>query len=142
MLSVGSTGTTTASDAHPARYPLPGSSPVIGRDAPTNSLRVDRAGEGLSSSRRHHPSVRAPYAEESFTAALPGSTPFPWPSPSSCRARLSLSPTHHRAGCIDDAAGFTSRYGPYRCSPANQGLSTLGFDPARFDDAASLLPGS
>jgi hypothetical protein len=32
-------GTTAASDAHPARGPLPGSSPVIGRDAPTAPSR-------------------------------------------------------------------------------------------------------
>src|SRR6266542_3397330 len=35
----GSSGTTTASDALPARHPLPGSAPVIGRDAPTAKFR-------------------------------------------------------------------------------------------------------
>ena len=78
---LGSSSTTAASDAHPARHPLPGI-PVIGRVAPMTPSAGHRAGEGLSSSRRH-PLIRsaAPYAGESFTAASPGSSPLPWPSP-------------------------------------------------------------
>src|SRR5439155_11738009 len=36
---VGSSGTTAASDSLPARHPLPGSAPVIGRVAPTAIFR-------------------------------------------------------------------------------------------------------
>ena len=43
-------------------------------------------------------------------------------------ARLSLTPPRWTS---NDAAGFASCYGPLSCFP-QQGLSTLGFDPTRF----------
>ena len=43
-------------------------------------------------------------------------------------ARLPLTPPE--SGKANDAAGFASRYGPSARSP--KGLSTLGFDPTRF----------
>jgi hypothetical protein len=49
-----------ASDAHPARDPLPGEHPVIGPVAPTARSADRRAGEGLSSSRHHYPNVPRP----------------------------------------------------------------------------------
>jgi hypothetical protein len=53
------THTTTASDAHPASHLLP---EVIGYKAPrsTDTLAGQRAGEGLTSSRRHYPNVPCP----------------------------------------------------------------------------------
>ena len=52
-----------ASDSLPAGYPLPGSSPVIGRLAPA-PIRRRRTGEGLPSSRRHLPHVPRPLRRE------------------------------------------------------------------------------
>src|SRR5690349_14678210 len=77
------------------------------------------------------PSVRsAPqYAGESFTAALPGSSPLPWPSPRFREARHSLARPEGRLS--SDAAGFASCYGPHRRSPFT-GPLTLGSGPARF----------
>jgi len=49
---LGSIGTMTASDAHPARSPLPGVT-VMGLGTPMVRFAHDRAREGLSSSRRH-----------------------------------------------------------------------------------------
>src|SRR5690242_12240739 len=40
---------------------------------------------------------RAPYAGESLTAALPGSSPLPWPSPRFREARHSLCPSRRTA---------------------------------------------
>ena len=66
----GSIGTTAASDSLPARRPLPGSTPVIGRAAPA-ALR-SRSGRGGPPQFPPSPSERsAPsYAGESFAAAL------------------------------------------------------------------------
>ena len=72
---------------------------------------------------------RAPYAGESFTAAFPGSSPLPWPSPRFREARHSLARPEGRLS--NDAAGFASCYGPHHRSPFT-GLLTLGSDPARF----------
>ena len=112
VLSCGSTGTTTASDAHPARRPLPGSSPVIGRNAPPRAPQPARAGEGLPSSRRHHLNVPRPLrrgvphgcTSRIFTASMAFTL--------ITRARHSLP-----AKVSNDAAGFASRYGPLSCSP-------------------------
>ena len=81
VLSCGSTGTTTASDSLPARRPLPGSTPVIGRRG--RRLSAVRFGRGGPPQFPPPPSERsAPsYAGESLAAALPGSSPLPWPSP-------------------------------------------------------------
>src|SRR5262249_13337597 len=87
VLSSGSTGTTAASDAHPASHPLPGS-PVIGRYAPAASAGC-RAGKGLPR--------------------------LAWPSPRFREARHSLSQAEGETP--NDAAGFASCYGPHRRSP-------------------------
>jgi len=62
------------------------------------------------------------YAEESFAAALPGSSPLPWPSP--WTARLG-SPS-----MSNDAAGFASATDRSVASP--NGAFDAGLDPARF----------
>lgn len=56
-------GNMAASDALPARRPLPGSSPVIGQ-RPSGDYPVRQAGEGLPSSRRHLPNVPLPLRRE------------------------------------------------------------------------------
>ena len=101
---VGSSGTTAASDALPARRPLPGSSPVIGRDAPTAHSAGRRAGEGLPSSRRHHLNVPRP-----LRRGVPRGCNSRLFTPSMAfavtdAARLSLPPPE--GGHINDAAGF------------------------------------
>ena len=81
---------------------------------------------------------RAPYAGESLTAALPGSSPLPWPSPRFREARHSL--IHPEGRLSNDAAGFASCYGPHRRSPER--AFDAGPRPRPFpDDTASLLPG-
>ena len=77
VLSCGSTGTTAASDAHPASHPLPG---ITGYRTPRSgdTSAGHRAGEGLPSSRRHHRCVPRPIrrgvphgcASRLFTASL------------------------------------------------------------------------
>ena len=65
------------------------------------------------------PACRPPYAEEFFEAALPESSPLPWPSPSLERlgSPWSLAGEHH------DAAGFPSWYGLLGCSSFSEGYS-------------------
>ena len=63
----------------PGRDPLPGCRLWTPRSGDTSAGH--RAGEGLPSSRRHYLNVPRPYAGGSLTAALPGSSPRPWPSP-------------------------------------------------------------
>jgi hypothetical protein len=126
---VGSGGTTAASDALPARSPLPGSSPVIGRDAPATPTHAGhRAGEGLPSSRRHRLCVPSPHTPggssglqsrlytPSMAFAVTGA------------ARLLLSPP---AGGV-----LTTRQASLDASDRSVappvGLSTLRFDPGRF----------
>ena len=76
------------------------------------------------------PSIRsAPIRRESLTAALPGSSPLPWPSSRFREARHSLVPPRGTAG--HDAAGFASCYGPHPRSPFT-GPLTLGSNSARF----------
>src|SRR5207248_5540178 len=81
VLSCGSTGTTAASDAHPASDPLPGSAGY--RTPRSGSKDPQAAGPGRASPvpAATLDTFRAPYAGESFTAALPGSSPLPRPSP-------------------------------------------------------------
>ena len=82
---------------------------------------------------------RAPYAGEFLTAALPGTSPLPWPSPRFRKARLSLARPEGRLS--NDAAGFASRYGPRRRSPCYRAFDA-GLRPRPFPgEAASLLPG-
>ena len=78
---------------------------------------------------------RSLYPGGFLTAALPGSSRRPWPSPNV--ARLG-SPWPSRA-MAHGAAGFASRYGPVARSPRgglDAGLRRRAFPP----DAASLLP--
>src|ERR1700691_3619240 len=82
---------------------------------------------------------RAPYAGEFLTAAPPGSSPLPWPSPRFREARHSLARPERRLS--NDAAGFASCYGPHHRSPSYR-ASDAGLRPRPFpDEAASLLPG-
>jgi hypothetical protein len=81
VLSCGSSGTTAASDAHPASDPLPG---VTGYRTPRSGDTMPQVtGPGRASPvpAATIDAFRAPYAGESLTAALPGSSPLPWPSP-------------------------------------------------------------
>jgi hypothetical protein len=133
----GSSGTTAASDAHPARHPLPG---ITGyRTRRSNGKLPQAAGPGRASPvpaatfRTFH----APYAGRFLGAAHPGSSPLPWPSPGLPRARLLL--LRPKAG-TNDAAGFALRCGPLSRSP-NRAFDA-GLRPGPFPDrAASLLPG-
>jgi hypothetical protein len=121
----------------PGTPPISGSAPVIGHVAPTATSADRRAGKGLPSSRRHPLNVPRPYAGRFLGAALPGSTPLPWPSPGLPRVRLLL--LHPKAGA-NDAAGFASHCGPLSCSPKRAFDTGLRPDqlPGR---AASLLSG-
>ena len=134
---VGSSGTTAAPDSHPARSPFPGSSPVIGADAPTTPIQ-STAGPGRVSQVpvATLSTFRAPYAGRSLGAA----TRFFTPSVAfavTTAARLLLSPTL-TGGRPNDAAGFASRYGPLSCSPqrgfrrwaSTQPVSRLSRQPA------------
>ena len=122
VLSYGSIGTTTASDSHPAPDPLPGSTPVIGQAIPRNSQCVS-AGEGLPSSRRHRLNVPRPLTPR---------------SPS----RLHFQDLHRFHGLHREPPGsalpqyLTTRQASLALRTAQllppTGLSTLGFDPARF----------
>ena len=128
VLSCGSTGTTAASDAHPASHPLPG---VTGYRTPRSGSNIRRlpGRGGLPSSRRHYRCVPHPIrrgvprgcASRLFTASVA----FALDS----GARLSLLPPEDETS--NDAAGFASCYGPHRCSPVT-GPLTLSSDPARF----------
>ena len=76
----------------PGWLPLPGSSPVIGRRRSNGTHAARRAGEGLSSSRRHYPNVPRPLrrgvlhgcTSRIFTASMAFALPR--------RARHSLAP--------------------------------------------------
>jgi hypothetical protein len=103
----GSIGTMAASDALPARRPLPGSAPVIGRRLSGGRSRVRRAGEGLPSSRRHRLNVPRPLRREVLGGC---SSRLFTPSVAFAlkdRARLFLSPTAF-GGHSNGAAGFAS----------------------------------
>ena len=80
VLSCSSSGTTAASDAHPASDPLP---EVTGYRTPRSgdTSAGHRAGEGLPSSRRHHQCVPRPIRRGVHHGCNPGSAPLPWPSP-------------------------------------------------------------
>jgi hypothetical protein len=110
----GSTGTTAASDSLPASSPLPG---VTGYRTPRSGDTPQVTGPGRASP---VPAVtidafRAPYAGEFLTAAPPGSSPLPWPSPRFREARHSLARPEGRLS--NDAAGFASCCGPHLRSP-------------------------
>jgi hypothetical protein len=100
----GSSSTTAASDAHPASHPLPG---ITGYRTPRSGSRNPQtAGPGRASPvpAATIGTFRAPYAGESLTAAPPGSSPLPWPSPRFREARHSLARPERRMS--NDAAGF------------------------------------
>ena len=65
----------------PGCLPLPSSSLVIGRTAPTKTAQSAGPGRASPVPAATIRTFRALYAGESFTAALPGSSPLPWPSP-------------------------------------------------------------
>jgi DDE superfamily endonuclease len=93
---------------------FPGS-PVIGRHAPATVPQVTGPGRASPVPAATIDTFRAPYAGESLTAALPGTSPLPWPSPRFREARHSLA--HPEGTVSNDAAGFASCYGPHRRSP-------------------------
>ena len=127
VLSVGSTGTTTASDAVPARHPLPGSPPVIGHHAPA-SFAVTGPGTASPVPAVTFRTFRALYAEEFLAAALQDLHRFHGLRP---ERRGSALPFPALAGT------FTARQASLDATdrsvaPPFTGLLTLGFDPARF----------
>jgi hypothetical protein len=135
----GSIGTTTASDALPARRPLPGSSPVIGHRISRGITQPASTGEGLPSSRRHLLHVPRPLRRGVPHGCAPGSSPLPWPSPR--RTGLGSPFPPPAGGHAHDAADFASCCGPCSCSPTrafDAALRRRGFPP----DNGSLLPGS
>src|SRR4051812_40737527 len=80
----------------------------------------------------------APYAGRFIGAALPGSSPLPWPSPPT--AGLGSSSPHPKGGLLTTRQASLDAADRLVAPP--EGLLTLGFDPTRFpDQAASLLPG-
>ena len=116
---------------------FPGS-PVIGRHAPVTLPQVTGPGRASPVPAAAIDAFRAPYAGESLTAAPPGSSPLPWPSPRFREARHSLARPEGRLS--NDAAGFASCYGPHHRSPCR--AFDAGLRPRPFpDEAASLLPG-
>ncbi len=125
----GSSGTTAASDALPAGRPLHGSSPLIGRPAPAVVPAARRAGEGLPSSRRHLLSVPRPLRREVLRGCA--SRLFTPSMAFALRdwARLFLAPALRRATLT---ARQASLHAADRSVAPPEGLSTLGFDPARF----------
>ncbi len=139
VLSCGSTGTTAASDALPASDPLPG---VTGYRTPrSGSTNPQATGPGRASPvpAATLDAFRAPYAGESFTAALPGSTPLPWPSPRSKGLGTPCTPPS-RAGLVTTPQA--SRYATDRIVAPPYRAFDAGLRPGPFPDrAASLLPG-
>ena len=138
-MSYGSTGTTAASDAHPASDPLPG---FTGYRTPRSSSgNPQAAGPGRASPvpAATVDTFRAPYAGESLTAALPGSSPLPWPSPRSKGLGTPSSPPS-RAGLLTTPQA--SRHATDRIVAPPYRAFDAGLRPGPFPDrAASLLPG-
>jgi hypothetical protein len=113
----------------PGSRPLPGFTPVIGPDAPTTtSPQGRRAGEGLPSSRRHHANVPSPLrrgvpqgcASRLYTPSVAFAVKH--------SARLSLF--HPKMVAL--TARQASLEATDRSLAPPKGLSTLGFDPTRF----------
>jgi hypothetical protein len=125
----GSTGTTAASDAHPASHPLPGSSRLS--DATLRQHHPQAAGPGRASPvpAATLDTFRAPYAGEFLTAAPPGSSPLPWPSPWLRGLGTPLPRPHRREWSRRRRLRVMLRTAS---SLPLTGLLTLGFDPARF----------
>jgi hypothetical protein len=93
---------------------FPGS-PVIGHRAPVAYPQATGPGRASPVPAATLDTFRAPYAGEFLTAALPGTSPLPWPSPRFREARHSLARPEGQLS--NDAAGFASCYGPHRRSP-------------------------
>jgi hypothetical protein len=70
--------------------------PVIRRAAPTTTTADRRPGRASPVPAATVQTFHAPYAGRFFRAALPGSTPLPWPSPRT--AGLGSSSPHPKAG--------------------------------------------
>jgi hypothetical protein len=95
--------------------PFPGSSPVIGSDAPTApNPGSGRAGEGLPGSRCHPLNVPSPIRREVPRGCFQALHPFRGLRRDN---RGSAPPVPARRRRPNDAAGFASRYGPMSCSP-------------------------
>jgi hypothetical protein len=126
VLSIGSIGTTTASDAIPAGHPLPGSPPVW--DA---TLRRTSAvtGPGTASPVPviTFRTFRALYAGEFFTAVIQVLHRFHGLRP---EGRGSALP--YLACASTFTARQASRHATDRSVAPPRGPLTLGFDPARF----------
>jgi hypothetical protein len=116
-----------ASDAHPAPRPLPG---LTGYRAGRSDEHRSIAGPGRASP---VPAVtfqtfNAPYAGRFLRAALPGSSPLPWPSPRT--AGLGSSSVHPKGRLLTTRQ--VSLDAADRLVAPPEGLLTLGFDPTRF----------
>ncbi len=125
---LGSTGTTAASDAHPASAHFPA---WTGYRAPRfrqQHTAACRAEQGLPSSRRHSPNVPHPLRRGVPRGCPPGSSPLPWPSP--WFSRLGSPLPHHTAG--RSTARQVSRHATDRPVASPTGHLTLGFDAGRF----------
>jgi hypothetical protein len=134
----GPSSTTAASDARRPAVRFPGP-PAIGCHAPVTIPQVTGPGRAFPVPAATIDAFRAPYAGESLTAAPPGSSPLPWPSPRS-QGGWALPCPPPRGRLSNDAAGFASCYGPHRRSPCR--AFGAGLRPCPFPgEAASPLPG-
>jgi len=126
---LGSSSTTAASDAHPARHPFPGL-PVIGHAAPATHPQVTGPGRASPVPAATVDTFRAPYAGESFGACTSRSSAPSMAFALMEGARHSLIPARKRATLTTPQASLhaTDRI----VAPPFTGLLTLGFDPARF----------
>ena len=135
---LGSSSTTAASDAHPARHPLP---EVIGYRARCSgdNLAGHRAGEGLPSSRRHYLNVPRPIrrgvlggcASRLFTASMAFAV--------ISAARLPLLPPSRAEPLTTLQASLNAADRPVAppCRAFDAALRRRAFPP----EAGSLLPG-
>src|SRR5215218_4813103 len=124
---VGSSGTTAASDAHPAPTHFP-VLPVIGRDAPTTSTQAAGPGRASPVPAATLRAFRAPYAGKSLGAAIQALHPFRGLRPDNPGSALPL-PRPRPDGSRHGRLRLTLRTA--RSLPP-KGLSTLGFDAGRF----------
>jgi hypothetical protein len=136
---VGTSGTTAASDAHPAPAHFRADAPVIGR-ACSDGTAPQPPGRGGPPQFPPPPSraFRAPYAGKSLGAAIQGSPPLPWPSPRQPGLGSSSSPP--KAGWV--TARQASLHATDRSLAPPKGAFDAGLRRRAFPpDAASLLPG-
>jgi len=124
----GSSGTTAASDALPARHPLPGSAPVIGRDAPTANFRRPPGRGG--------PPQFPPPPSERSTPHTPGGSSGPHFQ--ALHPFHGLHPDFHGLGSSSSARRrvLTTRQASLHAADRSvappTGLSTLGSDPTSY----------